>query len=34
VLPPSSGRPDGGSTDLWNVSRHSIKNTAVHPRWL
>jgi hypothetical protein len=26
-------RPDdGGSTNLWNVGRHSIKNTAVHPR--
>jgi hypothetical protein len=26
-------RPDdGGSTYLWNVGRHSIKNTAVHPR--
>jgi hypothetical protein len=23
---------DGGSTYLWNVSQHSIKNTAVHPR--
>jgi hypothetical protein len=23
---------DGGSTHLWNVGRHSIKNTAVHPR--
>jgi hypothetical protein len=28
-------RPDdGGSTDLWNVGRHTIKNTAVHPRRL
>jgi hypothetical protein len=26
-------RPDdGGSAYLWNVGRHSIKNTAVHPR--
>jgi hypothetical protein len=26
-------RPDdGGSTYFWNVGRHSIKNTAVHPR--
>jgi hypothetical protein len=23
---------DGGSTHLWNVGRHTIKNTAVHPR--
>jgi hypothetical protein len=23
---------DGGSTYLWNVGRHPIKNTAVHPR--
>jgi hypothetical protein len=23
---------DGGSTNLWNVGRHSIKNTALHPR--
>jgi len=23
---------DGGRTYLWNVGRHSIKNTAVHPR--
>jgi len=22
---------DGGSTHLWNVGQHSIKNTAVHP---
>jgi hypothetical protein len=28
-------RPDyGGSTYLWNVGRHSVKNTAVHPRVL
>jgi hypothetical protein len=25
---------DGGSTHLWNVGRHPIKNTAVHPRRL
>jgi hypothetical protein len=26
-------RPDdGGSTHLWNVGRHPIKNMAVHPR--
>jgi hypothetical protein len=25
-------RPDGGSTHPWNVGRHSIKNTVVHPR--
>jgi hypothetical protein len=26
-------RPDdGGSTYLWNVGRHSVKNTAVHTR--
>jgi hypothetical protein len=26
-------RPDdGGSTYIWNAGRHSIKNTAVHPR--
>jgi hypothetical protein len=26
-------RPDdGGSAYLWNVGRHSLKNTAVHPR--
>jgi hypothetical protein len=23
---------DGGSMHLWNVGRHLIKNTAVHPR--
>jgi hypothetical protein len=29
----SLGRPDdGGSTYIWNVGRHSIKNTAVHTR--
>jgi hypothetical protein len=28
----SSGPDDGGSTYLWNVGRHSINNTAVHPR--
>jgi hypothetical protein len=28
-------RPDdGGSMHLWNVGRHPIKNTAVHPRRL
>jgi hypothetical protein len=28
-----SHRPDdGGSTHLWNVGRHRIENTAVHPR--
>jgi hypothetical protein len=28
-----SHRPDdGGSTYLWNVGSHSVKNTAVHPR--
>jgi hypothetical protein len=35
ALPPSpewSHRPDdSGSTDLWNVGRHSIKNTVVYP---
>jgi hypothetical protein len=30
VLPPSSG--PWWWTHLWNVGRHSIKNTAVHPR--
>jgi hypothetical protein len=29
VLPPLSGR---WSSHLWNVGRHPIKNTAVHPR--
>jgi hypothetical protein len=32
VLPPSSGSHDLGSTHFWNVGRHPIKNTAVHPR--
>jgi hypothetical protein len=32
VLRPLSG--DGGSTHLWNVGLHPIKNTAVHPRRL
>jgi hypothetical protein len=37
VLASSSGTclhhhpDDGGSTYLWNVGRHSVKNTAVHP---
>jgi hypothetical protein len=31
----SGDRPDDrGSTYTWNVGRHSIKNTAVHPRRL
>jgi hypothetical protein len=28
----NQGPDDGGNTCLWNVGRHSIKNTAVHPR--
>jgi hypothetical protein len=31
-VPPLSGPDDGGSTYLWNVGGHPIKNTAVHPR--
>jgi hypothetical protein len=26
------GPDEGGTTHVWNVGRHSIKNTAVHPR--
>jgi hypothetical protein len=25
-------RDDGGNTHLWNVGRHSVMNTTVHPR--
>jgi hypothetical protein len=32
VLPCRDRPDDGGSMYLWDVGRHSIKNTAVHPR--
>jgi hypothetical protein len=34
MLPPSSGRYDGGGTHLWNVGRHLFDYTTVYPRRL